>query len=589
MKSNTKVQNKALSMRDALNEFKSLKVVDSRDDKKDWRDGLWNYPAFVEKIFKKSVPFSHILVFLILALSFVLFLQSKVFANFLKSKSYSSDTYTEGMVGALSSFNPLFVSANYVDKAIDSLIFEKFVYIDTLGKPTPGIAKTWTVSGDSLTYTFVMNEELRWQDGTSLTVDDVLFTFNTAISLSQDYHLDSVGAALVGVTIIKVDERTLQFTLSEANPTFFEAVSIYIVPQSELKDVALTEMFFEFTRTPMGSGKYAVVKTEQNAVYLKDNTYDSYSPKLKNLVFRIYPDFTSLETAMRVGDIDALGSWNNEALSFMQEYSSFGVLTKNEEFRNRSLFLNVRKDNLKDKNIRIGLNYLLDVNILLQEAHIQGKVMQGPYPERSWAFNNQISYYAYDPVKAAEFLTTAGYTKNTETSYYESKEGKILSFTLSYLDNEINNRLVENIVKLFDKEGIVIKPNKLDYNQISQQTIATRDFEILLYEVETTVDPDQYNLWHSLKVNFPDLNLSGYQYERVDILLEDARKTTNEATRKSKYLQFQKYLMADAPVVFLYHPTFVFYFDSKLSGIDMASTNFSYERYWNIENWAWSY
>jgi len=42
-------------------------------------------------------------------------------------------------------------------------------------------------------------------------------------------------------------------------------------------------------------------------------------------------------------------------------------------------------------------------------------------------------------------------------------------------------------------------------------------------------------------------------------------------------------------VVFLYHPTFVFYFDSKLSGIDMASTNFSYERYWNIENWAWSY
>jgi peptide/nickel transport system substrate-binding protein len=290
---------------------------------------------------------------------------------------------------------------------------------------------------------------------------------------------------------------------------------------------------------------------------------------------------------MRVGDIDALGSWNSEALSFMQEYSSFGVLTKNEEFRNRILFLNIRKDNLKDKNIRMALNYLFNVDTLLKDAHIEGEIMQGPYPKSSWAFNNQIAYYSYDSAKASELLTSGGYTKNTDTGYFESKDGKILSFTLSYLDNDINNRLVDAIVKNMDKEGIVIKPNKQDYNQISQQTIVTRDFEILLYEIETTVDPDQYNLWHSLKVNDPYLNFSGYQYERVDILLEDARKTTNEATRKAKYFQFQKYLIADAPVIFLYHPSFVFYFNSKLKGVDMENINFSYERYWNIENWYW--
>jgi peptide/nickel transport system substrate-binding protein len=153
----------------------------------------------------------------------------------------------------------------------------------------------------------------------------------------------------------------------------------------------------------------------------------------------------------------------------------------------------------------------------------------------------------------------------------------------------VNNRLVDAIIKAMDNEGIVIKPNNQSFNEISQQTIVTRDFEILLYEIETLVDPDQYNLWHSSKVNDPFLNLSGYQYERVDILLEDARKTTNEATRKTKYFQFQKYIMADAPVVFLYHPSYLFYFDSKLTGIDMTNINFSYDRYWNIEDWAWSY
>ena len=587
MKSNTKAQNKALSMRDALNEFKSLKVVESKNDNKDWRDGFWNYPTFLEKLYKSTVPFSYILLFSLIGFLFVLFLQSNTFAKFLKTSSSTSDTYTEGMVGAISSFNPLFVSNNYVDKSIDSLIFEKFIYIGRDGKPTPGIANEWTVSSDSLTYTFKIQEGLHWSDGTSLTIDDVLFTFNTAMSLSPDI---SVGAALVGINISVVDSHIIQFVLSEANPTFYEAVSLYIVPQSALKDVALQDIqgFKSFTYKPMGSGKYVVEKTEQNAVYLSDNQYDNYDPSLKNLVFRIYPDFTSLETAMRVGDVDALGSWNNEALSFMKEYPSFGVLTKNEEFRNRILFMNMRKEVLKDKNVRLALNYLLDLKSLLHLAHIQGEVMQGPYPERSWAFNDQISYYSYDPAKALTFLNTAGYTKNAETGYYESKDGKILSFTISYLDTDVNNRLVDAIVKSMDAEGIVIQPNKQDYNLISQQTIVTRDFEILLYEIETTVDPDQYNLWHSLKVNDPYLNLSGYQYERVDILLEDARKTTNEATRKTKYLQFQRYLIADAPVVFLYHPTFMYYFDSKLSGINMEGINFSYERFWNIQDWKWN-
>lgn len=587
MKSNTKAQNKALSMRDALNEFKSLKVVESKNDNKDWRDGFWNYPTFLEKLYKSTIPFSYIFVFSLIAFLFVLFLQSNTFAKFLKTSSFSSDTYTEGLVGAISSFNPLFATNNYVDKSIDSLIFEKFIYIGRDGKPTPGIAKEWTVSSDSLTYTFKIQEGLHWSDGSDLSVDDVLFTFDTAMALDPNV---SVGAALEGTNITVVDEQTIQFVLTEANPTFYEAVSLYIVPQSVLKDVALQDMagFKSFTYKPMGSGKYVVEKTEQNAVYLSDNQYDSYYPSLKNLVFRIYPDFSSLETAMRVGNVDALGSWNNEALSFMQEYPSFGVLTKNEEFRNRILFLNMRKDSLKNKNVRMALNYLLDANTVLQEAHIQGEPMQGPYPERSWAFNDQIAYYSYNSAKALELLTTAGYTKNAETGYFESTDGKILSFTISYLDNDVNNRLVEAIVNKMDDEGIVIQANSQDYNRISQQTIVTRDFEILLYEIETTVDPDQYNLWHSLKVNDPYLNLSGYQYERVDILLEDARKTTNEATRKTKYLQFQRYLVADAPVVFLYHPTFMYYFDSKLTGIDMENINFSYDRFWNIQDWKWN-
>ncbi len=582
-------QNGSLSMKDALSEFKNIKVVENHNEKKDWRDFFWNYPIFWSSVFKKTIPFSYIFLSLVAALLIGLFFQSETFAKFLRSNSNTNDTYTEGMVGAISSFNPLFVSANYVDKVVDSLVFEKFVYIGTDGKPTPGIAKEWSVSQDNLTYTFLLAENSYWQNGEPITIDDVLFTFDTAISLYTDYHFDSVGSALEGMTVSKVDERTIQFTLKSSNPTFFEAIAIYIVPKNVLENVSMTEMPFDsFALSPVGSGKYKVNKTEQNAIYLVDNEYDKYSPSIKKIVFRIYPDYVSLETAMRVGDIDTLGTWDSEALSFMKDYPNYGVLTKVETHRNRLLFFNVRKDVLKDKNLRIGLSYLLNKETLLSDAPLVGDVMQGPLPSSSWAFNSQLDYYAYNVEKATAFLSNAGYTKNAETGYFESKEGNILSFTLSYLDNDLNNRVIASIISLFDKEGVVIKPRALSYNEISQQVIATRDFEILLYEVETTVDPDQYNLWHSLKVNYPDLNLSGYEYERVDILLEDARKTNNITTRQSKYAQFQKYLMADAPAIFLYHPTFMFYFDSKLSGIDVSNINFSYERYWNIQDWNWN-
>ena len=582
-------QNGSLSMKDALSEFKHIRVIENHNEKRDWRNFFWNYPTFLVSMFKKTIPFSYIFLSLVAAFLVGLFFQSNIFAKFLRSNSSANDTYTEGMVGAISSFNPLFVSANYVDKVVDSLVFERFVYIDTSGKPTPGVAKEWSVSEDNLTYSFVLDEDLYWQNGDPVTIDDVLFTFNTAVSLYSDYHFDSVGSALEGITISAIDEETIQFTLKSSNPTFFEAISLYIVPKSVLEDVSMTEMPFDsFAVSPVGCGKYRVEKTEQNAVYLVDNEYDEYYPSLKNIVLRIYPDYASLETAMRVGDIDALGTWDSEALSFMKDYPNYGVLTKDEIYRNRILFFNVRKDVLKDKNLRIGLSYLLNKEALLSEAPLEGDVMQGPIPSTSWAFNSQLDYYAYNAEKAAAFLSNAGYTKNAETEYFESKEGDILSFTLSYLDNDLNKRVVATIVSLFDKEGVVIKPRALSYNEISQQVIATRDFEILLYEVETTVDPDQYNLWHSLKVNYPDLNLSGYEYERVDILLEDARKTNNVTTRQTKYNQFQRYLMADAPAIFLYHPTFVFYFNSKLSGIDMTNTNFSYERYWNIQDWKWN-
>jgi len=106
-----------------------------------------------------------------------------------------------------------------------------------------------------------------------------------------------------------------------------------------------------------------------------------------------------------------------------------------------------------------------------------------------------------------------------------------------------------------------------------------------MYEVETTIDPDQYNLWHSLKTNYPDLNLSGYSYERVDIYLEQARQTLDTTKRISNYASFQKYLTQDAPVIFLYHPKYIYVVRDNINIGDISGIMYPYQRYSNIVNW----
>jgi peptide/nickel transport system substrate-binding protein len=575
-----------VSMKEALSGVQGGKSKKTGEKKKvDIRAFWWEYPSFVWKFFKKSIPFSYVFLFLIVGILLASFLQSDVVARILED-SKANETFTEGSVGAISTFNPLFVSVNYVDKAVQELVFDRFIYIDAQENPVPGVAKEWKSSEDNLTYEFKIRDDIYWQDGTKLTVDDVLFTFNTARVLAQDYGFDSVGVSLIGVEIEKGGGDTVIFTLEDPNPTFFEAVSLFIVPKSRLGDERLDQLPFNmFARYPLGSGKYRVTRTEQNAVYLEENEYDDYESEIENIVFRLFPDQESLEMSFRIGALDAVGGWDLDLLSFTQEYSNLQEFRKVEDYRTKLMFFNTRKEAFEGKDVRIGLSYIIDRERLIKESNIGAVARKGPFSESSWAFNDEVEYYSYNPEKAAEYFENLGFKKSEDSGYFESADGEILSFTLSYFDSPTNERLVGVLRDMLKEEGIILKTEKLTYNQITQEIIATRDFDILLYEIETTIDPDQYNLWHSLKSSHPDLNISGYSYERVDILLEDARKSLDRSTRKEKYDLFQRYLMADAPAVFLYNPTFFYFVKDSVEGIDLNDINFSYQRFHNIEDW----
>jgi len=576
------------SMKEAFQSIRPSKNIINVSQKKErtsLRDWLWDYPLNIGKFFKDTAPLSFIVIFSLIGFFLFIFLTSSTFANVITKEK--EDIYVEGSVGAISSFNPLFTSQSTVDADIRELVFEKFISISQDGKPQEEIAKDWSISADGKTYDFTISLDHRWQDGKPLTIEDVMFTFEIAKELASKYSYDTIGSPLTSVEITQVDDNKVRFKLTESNSTFFEAVSVYIVPKHKFEDVKVMDIPFDsFAKYPLGSGPYQVYRSEPNVVYLKASDYYSVKPKIDTFIYRLYSNYEALEAAFRNGILDAMGTVDEFSISYSNEYSGFREYSVILNSRLRMIFFNTRKERLENKDVRIALNYITNKQLLMEKANISGEIAYGPIPSTSWAYSEKdILKYEYQPEKALEIFNRLGYTKSESDGYFQTEDKKILSFTLSYFDNPLNLRIASSLKQLWKDEGVVLNLEPLTYTQLTQEILATRDFELLMYEVETTIDPDQYNLWHSLKTNYPDLNLSGYSYERVDILLEEARQSQKIDKRVSNYALFQKYLTQDAPVIFLYHPKYTYIVKKDIKISDISDIMYPYQRFHNISTW----
>lgn len=589
-KSKKEKNGKVVSMREAFDavapKINGKKKVRA-DGSTPIRDFFWNYPDAVVKFIRLTYPLSTILLFVLIGFALFSFLRSDTFAE--KVSSRESNYYVEGRVGAISTFNPLFSNQNDVDKAIQELVFEKFVYIDSNGEILPGIAESWKVSNDGRTYQFDIALDRIWSDGESLTIDDVYFTFDTAIKLYSDQGYDTVASGLVEVEIEVVDEDTIKFTLPETNAIFPELASVYIVPEHILSEVSLQEMPFDrFSRNPVGSGPYRIYRSEPNIVYLQRSEHFVPGPQISNIIMRIYSEVENLESAFRNGLLDSALLPNNNSSDFVEEYRTYQSHVLNLPYRQRMLFFNLRKEKFQSEALRRGISLLIDKERLLEESGVEGEITHGPIYEENWAYSDIPSYATYNQEEAIKILKDAGYTKNEANGYFEDKESKLLTFTVSYLKNGVNDELLGAFKKLLDQEGVIVNLEPLNYSQLTQEILATRNFEVLMYEIEVTVDPDQYNLWHSLQKEYPNLNLSGYEFSRIDILLEEGRRETSKNERKEDYELFQKYLIQDMPAVFLYRPSYLYVVRDSITGISYENIVRLEDIYRDIHTWQMS-
>lgn len=548
------------------------------------RDFFWNLPEYVVSFFTYTRPLGYILLFLLFAGLLTLKVIDSGFLQVVKEKE--SNIYVEGTIGRVGNLNPIFLTQNQVDKDLRQLLFQKFISVNIEGEPVEGIAKSWEIDESKKIYTFKLNDDNYFHDGVRLTARDVKFTFDTAIYLADNKNSDTIGKSLSGVLVEVIDDFTIKFTLSETNATFYEAISVYIIPQHYFGNIMPDQL--EYSRLndyPIGSGPYYLFEQNESYLLLKSSEFFNPKTKIEQIEYRLYPDFESLKVAFQNNTLTAVSNIGVYEAEFAKLGGNFIDYKYDLPVRQRLIYMNNRHTLLGNASIRRGLAYITDRERLVNNASISGSAIFGPYDEESWVYNKDITYPNFNLEQAQREFKEAGYTYNSNTGYYESSDKKILAFKVDYLNNVLNERIVNELKEQWEEQGVILVPNPLSYDQIFKETISTRNFELLLYEVETTVDPDQYNLWHSLKIDYPNLNLAGYKFNRADILLERARKENDKNKRADDYKQFTKYLMNDSPVLYLYRPDYHYYVSKRIKNINPDNLIFPADRFNNIFEW----
>lgn len=591
------------------------------------RDYLWDYPyqifgkegsiynAFV--LYKMLRPFSHICVFVSIFV-FLGFLSCSQSFEIVKGQT---DTLIEGVIvgeGAFSRVNPLLPTNRQLETDLSGLIYLSLVKVDPSGAVKGVLANSWEDAGsEGKEYKFSIRNDVFWHDGERFTADDVIATFEVlkALGEGEQRTIVSKQAELAQkAEVIKIDNYTVIFKLSEILPTFFEDVSVGILPGHILDKVNLsTFSWAKFNLQPVGTGPFVFRSFKEDTITLAANTqYFGGTPKISQIKIVMFTTGDEAVEALKNGSIHILTDPSTAIISDLKDWSNINqVQSTNLYKRYLALYFNLKEGGpsiFKDEKVRQVISSAINRESIIEQVETAGVETKGPIAENSWAFNGEAERFMYDPQKATSLLEEAGWEqKEVGGRMVRMKEDEILRFELSYLDKYDRQLVAESIKSDLAKMGIIVNLDPRSSSNLNEALIATRNFEAVLYGVETPVDPDRIRLWHSEAIGYPGLNISSYEsgqsgaiigesreLERVSLIdaaLENGRNSLDHEKRNGSkglsigYLKFQEILLKECPVVFLYHPVFTYVVHSRVKGIDLSEMAAREDRYLSVVEW----
>jgi ABC-type transport system substrate-binding protein len=224
-------------------------------------------------------------------------------------------TFIDSNINDIQTIHPLLAddasSLSVVGKLYDQLVGGD---VRTGGPGPNGLADYWEIAPDGRTYTFHLNQDAKWHDGTDITAEDVQFSFDALANLEvgsayTQSFLDAAESWRV------IDEHTFEVVAREPLFTFLYDLVTWIVPKHIWESVPVADWRTDGGATGqdpsrvVGSGPWRFQEWRQgeSVTLVRNDDYYDKVPYIDSYVIRIWPDQTSIVNALVNGEMDAAG------------------------------------------------------------------------------------------------------------------------------------------------------------------------------------------------------------------------------------------------------------------------------------------
>jgi len=446
---------------------------------------------------------------------------------------------------------------------------------------------------------FKFRKGVKWSDGQPVTAQDAVFAYqmimNPKIQVVSTWPYDEI------TEIKALDDYTLYIKWGTLESYAVMGVPLYpkhILGPIYDKDPSLINSCDFVTKNPVYCGPYVLAeyKPDQYTIYKKNPNWYGGEPVIDTIIDKVITDTNAQFANMVAGGIDT-GSMilTLDLADKVAQTMKYMKVLYNTGTSSGILNLNLSSDEFKDVRVRQALYYAIDRYTLTQKAMVGKEPMLSIVPKGTWAFEDVLSQYDYNPDKANELLDAAGWKWNADHTVRIMPNGKEASFKIPYATGaKFREREVTIMQPMLAKVGIKIDHAPMDFNALlDSETKGT--FTITLHGI--SFDPfDPLGSMISLQSSQIPSEANGWKGQNVNRLNDPemdklVQQAINEGFKSQKeriptLYKIQELWAKDVPYLLLesrIYPDFV------RVGLQNWNHNFAGSVYfnWMCPYWYW--
>ena len=435
-----------------------------------------------------------------------------------------------------------------------NLIYSGLLQLDAELKPVPDLAESWE-NPEPTVWVFNLREGVTFHDGSPLTAEDVVYTFETILDPELKARFRSLYTPIE--TIEAVDPLTVRITLKEPYAPLLSYLDMGIVPSDYVQGGG------DLSTAPVGTGPMRLANWERGSRIVFEPFADHWSgpPAIERFEMVIVGDNTARAQAFEAGDLDIIQPpLSPQDIGRLLAEGSFNG-TVQGGLGITYLNLNVADPLLADAGLRRALMMLVDQDTIVNAIY-EGvdQLATSILLPSSWAYDPAISQPGFDPEGAKAALAEAGWTDSDGDGILD-RDGTALSLTLS-THSEDPNRIqsLEYIQAIMRENGVDASLSISDWPAFSAG-VRGGEHQIALLGWLNIVDPDRlmYGQFHSAGT----LNWGGYANPEVDAMLDSGRASVALDERIAAYRAAAEIIAEELPYfVISYQGYQVFHNDS---------------------------